>query len=234
MLLSISNFTVIFSYPLFGCFIIFMIWLSYERKKSTKKELEDERTFWNKEQLANSTRRVDLDSIEYIKIPIESFPFSRYEDKELHSCEEVFLDLNSKNILNITGKTSTQLKLEYGPANLDKLNELDENFILLVKTLYSYGCRLHELGHDTEAIKVLEFGIDILSDISGNYKLLATLYISHNTPEKIDYLIDSAEKLDSLMKNSILRTLNNLKESTLAKTLSKDPSFTENNAIDNS
>ena len=59
-------------------------------------------------------------------------------------------------------------------------------------------------------MRVLRFGIDSLSDISGNYKLLATLYIKSGQQEKIAELRETAEKLNSLLKNSIIKYLDEL------------------------
>ena len=69
-----------------------------------------------------------------------------------------------------------------------------------------------ELENTNAAILVFQFGIDSLTDISSNYKYLAQLYKANGQPEKIDSLIDTASKLDSLMKNSIIKTLNEIKE----------------------
>ena len=73
-------------------------------------------------------------------------------------------------------------------------------------TLYIGKVRI-ELGFDDECIAVLESGIDILTDISSNYKLLAELYQKRNEPEKIEHLRETARTLDSLNKNKILKLL---------------------------
>jgi hypothetical protein len=106
--------------------------------------------------------------------------------------------------------TATDIKMEYGPANLAKLDEYDQNFTLFAQTIYAYGERLHTLGFDHEAMRVLRFGIDSLSDISGNYKLLATLYINYGQTNKISELKEAATKLNSLLKNSIIKYLDEL------------------------
>ena len=110
-------------------------------------------------------------------------------------------------ILNLTGKTSTELKETYGITNLSYVDKCDMNYTELVKIIAAYGARLHELGFDDECIAVLESGIDILTDISSNYKLLAELYQKRNEPEKIEHLRETARTLDSLNKNKILKLL---------------------------
>ena len=204
---------MIYYFPIFGCFLIFIAWLTYEMHKSSRQMNQKDSDFWEKEAAANATRRVPLEKIPFLTIPMETFPLNQYEDAELQECERILLTLSEKKILNVTGKTATDLKEQYGPANLALLNECDLNFTELAQTLVRYGTRLHELNHDAECITVLEYGIAILTDISANYKLLAELYIKQHQPEKISALEDAAKQLDSLMKNSILNYLTNVQAS---------------------
>lgn len=204
-----------FYYPIFFLFVIFLAWLAVKRGQATKAEKAAKEQFWQREMDANSVRRKSLDDLPYVKIPnylllpelSSSIPT---DDTELIRCNDILRELSGKRILNLTGKTSTDIKLMYGAANLTALDEYDSNFTLFAQTIYAYGDRLHALGFDTEAITVLRFGIDSLSDISGNYKLLATLYVKYNQKEKIEELKIIANNLDSLMKNSILRNLDEL------------------------
>ena len=195
--------------------LIFTAWLAFERSKSTKQDEERTRAFWERERDANSTRKVNLDTLTYTSVPnwiyLDSLSSSLpTDDDELTRCNDILHNLSSQRILNLTGMTSTDIKLEYGPANLNTLDEYDQNFTLFAQTIYAYGERLHTLGFDHEAMRVLRFGIDSLSDISGNYKLLATLYIKSGQQEKIAELRETAEKLNSLLKISIIKYLDEL------------------------
>ncbi len=196
---------------IFLLFVIFIIWFAYERSKATRIEKARKDEFWERENEANNTRRMNLDTLEYITIPdsllLTNLSSSLPNDEELNRCNDTLITLKDKRILNLTGKTTTDIKLMYGPANLAQLDEYDSNFTLFTQTIYAYGEQLHKLGFDDEAMKVLRFGIDSLSDISGNYKLLASLYVKYNQTEKIDELKEIAGGLDSLMKNAILRSL---------------------------
>ena len=195
--------------------LIFTAWLAFERSKSTKQDEERTRAFWERERDANSTRKVNLDTLTYTSVPnwiyLDSLSSSLpTDDDELTRCNDILHNLSSQRILNLTGMTSTDIKLEYGPANLNTLDEYDQNFTLFAQTIYAYGERLHTLGFDHEAMRVLRFGIDSLSDISGNYKLLATLYIKYGQQDKISDLKETAANLNSLLKNSIIKYLDEL------------------------
>ena len=199
---------------IFLLFVIFVVWFAYERSKATRIEKSRKNEFWERENESNNTRRKNLDSLDYITIPdsllLANLSSALPEDDELTRCNDVLLSLKDKRIFNLTGKTTTDIKLMYGPANLEQLDEYDSNFTLFTKTIYAYGEQLHKLGFDDEAMKVLRFGIDSLSDISGNYKLLATLYVKYNQPEKVAELKEIAGGLDSLMKNTILHSLDEI------------------------
>lgn len=187
--------------------IIFAVVLSFSLKKTRRETNQVSERFWEREAASNLTRKVSPDTLPYIHIPIETFPIRKHQDSVLDKCEKILLSLKDRKILNLTGKTATDLKSAYGPANLPLLDECDMNYTELVRTIADYGSRLHELGFDNECITVLEFGIDILTDISANYKLLAVLYAQRNEPDKIARLRETAGGLDSLMKNSILKSL---------------------------
>ncbi len=195
-------------FPIFGCFLIFLAWFNYERKKASKLDKRKEEDFWQRETEANSVRRVPLDSLSYIKVPdsilLPSLSANNADDEVLLKCNDELISLQDKRCFNLTGMTTTDIKMSYGPANVTALDEYDTNYIHLVKTIYEFGARLIQLDYVDDGIKVLEFGIDSLTDISGNYKLLADLYAKKNQPDKLNYLLETAEKLDSLNKNSIV------------------------------
>lgn len=207
-----------FFFPIFGIFIIFVLWSSYERKKADRISNKIKDDFWTLESNANNVRKQPLDNENYIIIDnnllINNLWPDHPEDEQLTNLSEVLVSLSDKRILNLTGKTSTDIKLKYGVANLNEVSSYDDNFTLMVQTISNYGTRLIELGNSSAAISVLEFGIDSLTDISSNYKHLAQLYIDAGTPDKIDHLIETAQNLDSLMKDSIIRSLTSMKDST--------------------
>ena len=62
-----------FYYPIFGLFLIFVIWLAYERAKATKTQQKQTADFWERESAANNTRKKSLDDLSYITIPDDIF-----------------------------------------------------------------------------------------------------------------------------------------------------------------
>lgn len=189
--------------------IILLSVFSLFRNSSQRALKKQQDAFWEKEQRANQTRRQDISQLDYIRIPMDTFPFGQYADEQLASFENILKNLSSRQILNLTGISNTDLKLQYGAANLPVLSECDANFTTLAKTVASYGTRLAQLGHWQDAVHVLEFGIACKTDISKNYTQLGSLYREHGQSEKLEKLIQTVRDSDLLLKDSVLAQLSN-------------------------
>ena len=142
-----------------------------------------------------------------------ALPLSPSTDEEVSEYQHTVMALSEKKLLNLSGKTNTDLKLEYGVANLTILMEYDNNYTTLINTLTRWGARLFQLEQADDALTVLEYSISIGSDVSRNFYLLAEYYASLNRPDEIDRLLAKAEDIHSLMKNSIIKKLNEYRQS---------------------
>lgn len=192
---------------LFAIFVTFLVWLSYEMRKTDKKD----NSFWQREAEADNVRKQSLDNLDYITIPLDSLPFFYGIDEKLDQLQKTVENLASCRIVNLSCYTNTELKLMYGPANLPLLTEYDQNFTLLARALNNWGKRLAALNYEKEAVQVLEYAVLIKSDVTAGYLLLAELYQKQQTPEKIDALIQAADSLETLLKDSLIRQLNERK-----------------------
>lgn len=194
--------------PIFSCVIIFCLWLRYELHKSSRHTENTKNSLFEREAKANSTRKKSISTLNYITISEKTILFLEINDNIIKKCQNGFNSLADKKILNLSGMTNTDLKMEYGVGNFTILCEADTNYNELVRLLHNYGKRLNELEYTGQAIEVLEYAISIGSDMSITYKLLTEIYIANNMPsDKISSLIEAADKLDSLTKNSILSYL---------------------------
>ena len=188
-------------------FIILLGVFAIKRSRADRAGEDAERAFWQRENEANATRKQDISHLDYVDFTGVSLPFALFPDDFLSQCESQVLDLRDKKILNLTGISNTDLKLQYGAANLPALTQCDQNFTLLARTLNSWGHRLAELSHPKEAIAVLSFAVEIGSDIKATYKLLAELYQQEGESGKIQEMKGYANQLNSLMKQPILSML---------------------------
>ncbi len=194
--------------PFLTSFIVFIIILAIFNKRTEKKRLKLEEDFWSKERKANSVRKKSLEDLEYISIPFSSFPMNIATDDEIiASCHRDLEALKNEKIVNFTGFSNTDLKLEYGTANITPLSQYDQNYTLLVRTLQTWAKRLHELNYHDEALTILEYAVATRTDISSTYYLAASIYHEKGQNDKIKHLLFVADHLQSAMKNSIVRTL---------------------------
>lgn len=176
------------------------------RSKRLTKERSDQ--FWKQEADADNTRKKDISSLDYIYIPIETLPFGVDTTKEVAALEDTLRRLDSTKILNLSAYTNTELKLEYGVANLSYLSECDERFTLLIRTLYQWAVLLQEHDFINEAVQVAEYSIEIGSDISGCYYMLADYYQAIGNTEAIQNLQKSADSIQGLQADPIKDYLN--------------------------
>lgn len=182
--------------------------IAYENKKHGKQHENEEKAFWSKENSANNVRRKSLDDLEYISIPLDSLPINLMTDNEdVAECLQILQDLDTRKIVNFTGISNTDLKLKYGAPNINLLTEFDQNYTLLARTLQKWAELLYEKGFIDETQQILEFAISTRTDVSKTYYLLTDIYNQKGQSEKIRSLIDVANGLNSALKNSIVRTL---------------------------
>lgn len=196
------------NFALLASLIIVSLYLSYALKRQARKQVQTEKTFWARERQANSVRRKPLDNLEYITIPLEKFPIGILQDHPtVAECIETLEALSSLKIVNLTGYSNTDLKLEYGTANITVLTEYDQNYTLLVRTLQKWADVLLENNYVSEAEVLMEFAINTRTDISRTYYKLAEIYATRIETQRIHDLIKTAETLQTSQKDTIVRTL---------------------------
>ena len=189
-------------------FLIFSIVFFFALKRTNRIEAERENEFWERERRANFTRRKSLDGLNYITIPEEPLNMKPVAATDaLNASIKDLNDLSEYQIVNLTGYTNTDLKLEYGTANITILTDFDLHYTNLVTLLQKLAQQLHETGNNSLAISTLEFAVSTGTDVSKSYYLLADLYTEAGTPEKIAALINSAQTINSLMKDTIVQKL---------------------------
>ncbi len=189
----------------FPFFLIFSFIIYSLIKKSTTIE-DQQAAFLEKERKANETRRQNIDNMDYITIPLEKLPFLSNPSQIIAGYEKKIRSLAEKRILNLGGISNTDLKMQYGAANLPQLSEYDENYLLLVTTCGKWSEALIREGHKDEAITLLEAAVEMGCDSSSIYLNLNTLYKEKGI-DKTDYLVEKISETQSQMKDSIIRKL---------------------------
>lgn len=186
-------------------FIGFIIVLQLQIRKSDSQQEEIDQRFWERERKANAIRKKDISNLDYITIPEDLFPMNLATDTE-----NSLAALRGKKMLNLTGKTNTDLKLLYGVSNLEELSEYDDNFTLFVRLVPDYANQLQNDGQIEQARRLLEFAVEKQADSKNIFTQLAQLYAAAGERDKIQSLIAAASELESLSKLPIISSLQDI------------------------
>jgi len=189
--------------------IIFILTIQLKRTEGREEKIEEE--FWERERKSNSVRKKNIDNLNYIPFDPEMLPLNiEVHDSEIKTYIDELGSLKDKRILNCTGKSNTDLKLEYGTANINALSEYDQNYTTLVHNIAFIAQYYFDNGYIAEAKMLLEYGISICTDVKLNYDLLGKIYCNEGNFEKIEELRQKASVLNSLSKGPIIRALDAL------------------------
>lgn len=192
---------------IFPSMVLILLVLKHNINKAGPKE-DKLQALLSQESEANKTRKQDISKLPYITIPKNELPFGVLTPTVKD--EQNVLALADKQILNLTGITNTELKKQYGPANLEFLTGCDENFILLVRSLNGWAKACCDANLTDEARRILEYSIGIGSDVRQSYQMLADIYFTDLDTDALLRLHTQAQKLSSLSADSILEYIDNL------------------------
>ena len=155
-------------FPFLAIFIVFCLTLTFYIRKNDAAQQKVQDEFWEKERQSNAVRKKDISKLDYITIPLDKIPV-----KLETSAEKKIFALAEKPMLNFVGISNTDLKLEYGTANLDILMEYENNFLDFVAILPDYATELIEAGEKETARMLLEFAVSTNADSRKINNLLA-------------------------------------------------------------
>ncbi len=183
--------------------------LAVSRGKYTEKENRE--AFLERESRANSVRKADISSLAYIRIPFERLPLDEARQAGYGELCSRLTQLGADRILKLSQYSNTELKLMYGPANLDDLCRYDNNYTDLILLLNKLAECMLETGSTEHAKAFLEYAVSIGSDISKTYVHLGELYADEKNTALLDGLIRNAQSLSGLSGPIIINKLNSIK-----------------------
>lgn len=195
------------TFPFLTVFLIFILWLAIKIRQSKAKHTKDMDNFWMAEMEANATPAKDIKGLSYITIPIEKFPLDFSTDGETLQIESRLKELSTHPLLNLTGKTNTEIKVTYGVPNFETMCQIGQDYDEATMLLDKYAAKLAEADRINDAITVLEFAVGTKTDISTSYTLLGKCYKSLGKEDKLSYLIRQVEESNLLLKNAIIKEL---------------------------
>lgn len=215
-----------------GAFIFFFIFatcflIARANANNNQKLEREKKNFWAKESKANSTRKQDISKLEYLTIPLEKLPLEKAISLGAKNEVEALERLATEKIINLSMYSNTDLKLMYGPANLDALTEYDTNYTSLIRLLDQIAkVFLPEVPVDAKksdillaykqcdtlenAKQILEYAIAIDSDITSSYVNLGRIYQATDKVYLFSQLQSRANNISSLSGKTIVKKLSNL------------------------
>ncbi len=181
--------------------------IAYQNKKAKRTLTE----FWNRESEANSVRRADISNLDYITLSFDKLPINEVKNAGFSDIYDELTRLSEKKFINLSEYTNTDLKMMYGPANLEALSEYDNNYSQLIRLLNKLSKEFINIDKTDAAKMVLEYSIEIGSDLSTDYEMLGKIYLDSNDEAGFKKLEEKAEDINSLSKNLIVSKLDSLK-----------------------
>ena len=223
--------------PLFTTIVVVAAFIFIFMKFTSSRPDTGLKSFRERERRADNTLKKPLDDLPFITVPLDQIPSPEPAVNE--KCATLIGEcklLAEKKIVNLTGITNTDLKLTYGAPNLPILSEYDQNFTSLCKILYDLGCEYKNAGHDDEAIATFNAAISVGTDISATYTTLAEMYAEKGLYVEIQRLINCADNIRSLTKNSTISKLQTILDehtSAVIKLSDGEPSSDQSEHPDN-
>lgn len=190
--------------------------LNYNLRKNKGTNDKDIRSILEREDAANSTRRKDISGLPYIKVPLDTLPLDitlndEKKQSKITEYRQKILELSEKPMLNLIGISNTELKEQYGPANLEQLTICDQNYSSYIRTLHLFAECIYD-EQPSLAVQVWEYCLSIGTDISGTYDLLGRHYLSSQNKEQFMKLYDSIPDQNSIAGKTIVRKLDTINE----------------------
>ena len=197
-------------------FIIILIVIQLYLKKITRSGSERSKKYWEREQKANSTRKQDISTLNYIKwddaLPAIDNNLTLADilnnSPEALKAYNNIQTLKTEPMLNLSEYSNTDLKLKYGVANLDTLTQYEDNYTSFIKSLSELGHILIEHKDISDATAFLEYAVKIGSDIRLTYTDLYALYSEAENASKIRQLRQYASIIKSVNKDLIVSAIN--------------------------
>lgn len=190
--------------------------LNHNIRKNKNKDEHSVKAYLSREDAANSTRRKDLSNLPYIEVPLNTLPLDitlNDEKKQLRISQYIkeIRSLSEKQMLNLIGISNTELKEQYGPANLELLTTYDMNYSRYIRNLHLLAeCMYPE--YPEKAVEVWEYCLSIGTDISGTFACLAQHYADKQDKEQFMKLYNQIPDKDTISGKTILNKLDSLSE----------------------
>ena len=195
---------------LFVCFLIFIAWMHYEKRKASREEKRRSDAFWQQEEKANHSRNKDISGLPFFHPDTDKIPLIQTSDENIIYYQKQVLSSADLPMMNLSQYTNTDLKLAYGVGNFKTLSDYDENFNVFLMNLSNLAKAYREADFLTEAASVYRLCLDYGSDKSTDYRALGSTYSALKETGKLLSLIDEVKQSDLPRRDALTESLEQL------------------------
>jgi hypothetical protein len=191
---------------LIGLFVIYNI------KKNAHRNQRVMDAFLESEREANNARRRDIDNELFYEADLSALPLKNDGSKQE---EKVKTRAALKMIRFPRRMTNLELKMAYGPSQLDLIALYEENFNRYISALIELAEHLLTGGQDKDALRILEHTVELGSEYRKSYTLTANCYAEARDEEKLAALLETVEGrefTDESIKRHILLNIMDARE----------------------
>lgn len=189
------------------CFLIFIVWLFYEQRKSENQDKKNSEDFWAREAEANRTRKKDISQLPLLHVQESEIPLAETENESILYYIGHIRNLIKTPMIDLSEFSNTDLKLAYGVGNFKQLSEYDENFNHFLLALSNLALSYTEAGFLSEAQDTYRLAFYYGSQKVSDYTGLADVYLRMEQPERITALIQEVENGAHPRKESVIQAL---------------------------
>ena len=86
---------------LFVCFLIFILWLHYEKRKSSREEKKRSDEFWQREEAANCARNKDISKLPMFKPDMKQIPMPESSDENICYYQNRVIEQSKLPMMNL-------------------------------------------------------------------------------------------------------------------------------------
>ncbi|MCI5882954.1 MAG: hypothetical protein MRZ84_02840 [Eubacterium sp.] len=192
---------------LFVCFLIFIAWMHYKKRKATKQQEKESKEFWQREEEANHTRKKDISHLPLFTPDSSRIPWEYTQNETIRHYLDKLRRCMDKPMMDLSEYTNTDLKLAYGIGNFQTLSEYDETYQTFIQNLSALANAYFEVGDLTRAREVSRLCIDYDPINRVAYLTLANTYKKEGNSHGLADLKQEIIQSPLPRKESLLREI---------------------------
>ena len=189
-----------------GIFLIYNSIASYIEWKN-KQKIE---AFLKEADYNNIVPKKKLDEIKFINIDLDKINFKSTKKETINKYKKLY-DLSKEKMANFENETNFNLKEKYGVNNFQEVLSYQENYDNFLKLIVDVAENLYKENLFLCAQELLEIGVELKSDITKNYTILADIYNEEHDNKKLFKLIDKVLASENISQQKIMKHISSIK-----------------------